>query len=133
MKIFYEPVNLNQWDMFRDVSEGHVETVLATSAMEIGDTIILHVGTQNREKESGAYAVGRIVDGPYIRRNHPEEYCNNKLSVNIRIEKVSYTSPYITHEEFTKFHKMYRRVSMIRPEYYGYVAKLLKDRCGYEI
>ena len=47
MKIFYEPVNVNQWNMFEKVRAiGHIEPFLATKAMEKGDIVLLHVGKQ---------------------------------------------------------------------------------------
>ena len=57
MQIFFEPVNLNHWNMFEKVSGvGHVEPFIATKAMEIGDMVLLYVGCQNKKYKSGVYA-----------------------------------------------------------------------------
>lgn len=42
---YFEPVNVNQWNMFEKVKNiGHVEPFLATASMNVGDTMLLHVG-----------------------------------------------------------------------------------------
>lgn len=62
MKIYYEPVNLKQWNMFEKVKHiGHIEPFLATKSIEVGDVILLHVGAQDKSYESGIYAVEEIV------------------------------------------------------------------------
>ena len=48
MNIYFEPVNVNQWNMFEKVKDiGHIEPFLATKSMQIGDIVVLHVGQQN--------------------------------------------------------------------------------------
>lgn len=123
---YFEPVNVNQWNIFEKVKKvGHVEPFLAVKAMEEGDTVLLHVGSQNKNYESGIYAIGTIVKAPYILENSPEDYCNNKLTVNVRIDKIAYGAPYITHEKSKKFIKQYRSVHQIKSEYYGLIEEMI--------
>ena len=124
---YFEPVNVNQWNMFEKVKNiGHIEPFLATASMNVGDTILLHVGSQNKNYESGIYAVGTIVKAPYILENSPQDYCNNKLTVNVRIDKINYSYPYITHEECKLFINQFRTAHRISEEHYS----LIKDRIG---
>lgn len=126
MNIFFEPVNINQWNMFKMVeSIGHVETFLATKAMNKGDMILLHVGSQNKNYKSGIYAIGEIIDDPFIYENHPEEYCNNKLSVSVRINKINFSHPYITHEDCKLFINQFRTVHKIEPIHYKQILSLI--------
>ena len=100
MNIYLEPVNVNQWNIFEKVKNiGHIEPFLATKSMEIGDLILLHVGQQNKKYESGIYAIGEIVNGPYILEDHPNDYCNNKNTVDVQITKINYANPYLSHYE----------------------------------
>ena len=49
MKIYFEPVNINQWNIFERVTgKGHIEPFLATKSMEEGDLVLLNVGRQNK-------------------------------------------------------------------------------------
>ena len=124
MNIFYEPVNVNQWNIFEKVNNvGHVEPFLATKAMTVGDILLLHVGQQNKNYKSGVYAIGKIVKGPYILRNHFEDYCNNKNTVDVEIIKINYTEPYISHEECKEFIKQFRTVHLIDEMYYNQILK----------
>ena len=94
MRIYLEPVNLRQWNLFDNVKDsGHVECFLATRDMQLGDIVILHVGKQDPAHESGVYAYGTVIYGPYILENHPAEYCNNKLTVDVRIDHIVYHHP----------------------------------------
>ena len=121
---YFEPVNVNQWNMFEKVKNiGHVEPCLATSSMNIGDTMLLHVGSQNKNYESGIYAVGTIVKVPYILENSPQDYCNNKLTVDVRIDKINYSSPYITHEECKAFINQFRTAHKISEEHYALIEE----------
>ena len=125
---FYEPVNVNQWNMFEKVKNiGHVEPFLATKAMAIGDVVLLHVGAQNKRYDSGVYAVGTIVDAPYILENSPEDYCNNKLTVNVRIDKINYSCPYISHQQCKEFINQFRTVHMISEEHYPLLESYLNE------
>ena len=127
MHVFYEPVNLNQWNMFEKVeSAGHIETFLATKEMQTGDLIALHVGSQNITKKSGIYAFGIIISEPYILTNHPDDYCNNKNSVDVRISVISYDDPIISHKEcaavinqFRSVHKLNDGASIIIMKVYN--------------
>ena len=125
--IFYEPVNLKQWNMFEKVSGvGHIEPFLATKAMKIGDIILLHVGAQDKQYESGVYAYGTVVKGPYILEDHPEDYCNGKNSVDVSIKKIVYGHPLISHEGFKKYNKQFRTVHKIDECWYDEIMDMLK-------
>ena len=121
MNYYFEPINLKQWNLFDKVKHiGHIEPFLATKKMEVGDIVLLHVGSQDRSKESGIYAYGTIVKGPYVLRDSPQDYCNNKNTVDIRIDRLD-TLPIFTHEECKGFIKQFRTVHQIKPEYYNFI------------
>lgn len=121
---YFEPVNVNQWNLFEKVKNtGHVESFLATASMSFGDTVLLHVGSQNINYDSGVYAVGTVVKAPYILENSPQDYCNNKLTVNVRIDKINYLYPYITHEECKAFINQFRTVHKISEEHYSLIEE----------
>ena len=127
MNIFYEPVNVNQWNIFEKVSGvGHVEPFLATKAMEEGDIVILHVGTQNKQYESGIYAYGTIIKGPYVLENHPEDYCNNKNTVDVRIDCICYGKPLIPHAQVKEFTRQFRTVHIIDSVHYKKILSLIR-------
>ena len=128
MNIFYEPVNLTQWNMFEAVkSVGHEEPFLATQAMEIGDCILLHVGQQDKRYRSGVYAIGEVISTPAILNNRPNDYCNNKLSVWVRIMRINYTEPYISHETCKEFVNQFRTVHKIETIHYAKIHNLLEQ------
>lgn len=113
MKYYFEPVNLIQWNMFKVVREiGHIEPFLAVKGMEIGDLVFLHVGQQDKKVESGVYAWGEVVREPYILRGSPQDYCNNKLTVDVKIVHITYNTPLLNHEQskevFTQFRGVHR-------------------------
>lgn len=111
MSVFFEPVNVNQWNIFEKVSAvGHIEPFLATKAMKCGDTILLHVGAQNKKYQSGIYAVGEVVRGPYILEDSPQDYCNNKNTVDVKIVKINYSVPYVSHEDCAGYIHQFRTV-----------------------
>lgn len=114
MRFYIEPVNLKQWNMFNNVKgPGHVEHFLATRDMELGDIVILHVGKQDPAHESGVYAYGTVIYGPYILENSPSEYCNLKRTVDVRIDRIDYDKPIITHEDCKRYTGQYRSVHAI--------------------
>ena len=124
--IFLEPVNLKQWDMFRKVGgPGHVEPFLATKAMNPGDLVLLHVGQQDSRYESGVYAYGSVIEGPFILKNHPDDYCNGKNTVMIQIDRIDYVRPIISHAACMKFSGQFRTVHMIDPEFEDLVRSYL--------
>ncbi len=126
---FFEPVNLKQWNMFEKVSGvGHVEPFLATQSMNYGDLVLLHVGKQDRRYESGIYAYGTIVEGPFILEDHPTDYCNHKNTVMIRFDKIVYNTPLISHDDCKAFIHQFRTVHRIDPEYCEMIGKLLQLR-----
>ena len=127
MNIFYEPVNLKQWPMFDVVkSIGHEEPFLATKSMNIGDIVLLHVGQQDKRYHSGVYAVGKVISPPAIIEDRPDDYCNHKLSVWVKIEKINYSEPYITHAECTEIINQFRTVHKIDEKHYPVIQKLLE-------
>ena len=126
MNIYFEPVNLNHWNMFEKVKNiGHVEPFLATKEMEVGDLVLFHVGQQNKKYESGIYAVGYVVEGPYILKGQPKDYCNNRNTVNIKISKITYSTPYITHEKCKSFIRQFRTVHKIDPIFYEQILDII--------
>ena len=129
MNIFYEPVNVDQWNLFEKVKQiGHIEPFLATKEMQIGDLMLLHVGQQNNRYKSGVYAIGVIVEGPFILKNHPEDYCNNKNSVNVKITDINYSTPYMTHEECKSFINQFRTAHKIEESHYSEILTKLNGK-----
>ena len=127
--IYFEPVNLKQWDMFSKVSGvGHVEPFLATKSMEYGDLVLLHVGQQDKRVKSGIYAFGTVVDGPFILHDYPDDYCNEKNTVMVRFDKIIYGNPLISHDECISFCHQFRTVHCIDPKYYSKIIEKLKLR-----
>lgn len=125
MNIYYEPVNLKQWNMFKEVKGiGHVEPFLATKEMEIGDIVLLHVGSQSKLYPSGIYAYGTIVHGPYILKDRPLDYCNNKNSVDVRIDYIS-ENYIVDHKKATDFITQFRTPHKIKEEFYDDIIFLL--------
>ena len=121
---YFEPVNLKQWNMFEKVSgPGHIEPFLATSSMQIGDTVLLHVGSQDKQYKSGVYAVGIVIHGPYILKDHPQDYCNGKNTVDVKITKIVYGHPMITFEEFKKYNRQFRTIHKINVEWYSEIKE----------
>lgn len=114
MRFYIEPVNLHQWNLFDKVEgPGHIECFLATRDMQLGDIVMLHVGKQDSAHESGIYAYGTVIYGPYILENRPSEYCNNKLTVDVKIDRIEYDKPLITHEQCKRYTGQYRSVHAI--------------------
>ena len=126
--IYLEPVNLKQWNMFVKVKgPGHLEPFLATKAMAPGDLVLLHVGQQDSRYESGIYAYGRVVEGPFILTDHPDDYCNGKNTVIVRFDRIEYDSPMISHEDCREFSGQFRTVHMIDPVYYDRIRAMLQE------
>lgn len=109
MNYFMEPINLEMWPMFEKITGvNHVECFLATSEMKKGDILFLHVGRQVMKYESGIYAVGEIVSNPYILHDSPDDYCNEKNTVDVRILKIDYKEPFVTHDECLEYINQFR-------------------------
>ena len=126
MKIYYEPINLLEWNMFKKISGiGHIEGLLATKSMECGDIILLHAGKQNRKYKSGIYSIGEIVTAPFIFNEQIDCHCYNRLTVNVKIIKMNYTTPIISYEEFQRFNKQFRTVHLIEEQYYDEIINLI--------
>ncbi|NLK23287.1 MAG: EVE domain-containing protein [Clostridiales bacterium] len=113
MQYYFEPVNLKQWNMFEKVKNvGHIEPFLAVKSMKIGDIVLLHVGKQDNNVESGVYAYGEVVKEPYILKDKPEDYCNNKNTVDVKIQYINYNEPILNSDKckliFTQFRRVYK-------------------------
>ena len=126
MSIYLKPVNLKQWDMFSNVkATGYVEPFLATKAMMIGDLVLLHVGQQDKRYESGVYAYDRVVEGPFILRDHPDDYYNGKNTVMVKFERIMYNKPIVDHEHCHEFSGQFRTVHLIDPAFYIQIMAML--------
>ena len=126
--IYIVPVNLKRWNMLEKVEgPGHVETFLATKSMVTSDLVLLHVGQQDSRYESGVYALGTIVDGPYVIEGRPDDYCNGKLSVMVRIDRISHSAPLISHDDCRTFTGQFRSVHRIDPRYNSQVEMMLGE------
>ena len=93
--------------------------------MEVGDLVLLHVGSQNKSYDSGIYAYGKIVKGPYILENSPSDYCNNKNTVDVRIDYICRGNPIISHQLAKEFINQFRTVHQIDEKHYKRVLSLL--------
>ena len=93
--------------------------------MSIGDVVLLHVGAQDRRYESGVYAFGKVVNGPYILRDHPQDYCIGKNTVDVEIVKIVRGKPLITHEECKQYIRQFRTVHRIDGIWYDEIQKKL--------
>ena len=89
--------------------------------MRPGDRVLLHVGKQNRKYENGIYAVGEIISEPYLLSGDEEDYCNNKNCVDVKIIKMDWHRPIITHEECKGFIRQFQSAHRIVPQYYGLI------------
>ena len=124
---YYEPVNLLTWDMFKSVSgKGHIESFYAVKSMQPGDIVLLHVGSQVKEYESGVYAVGKVIYGPYTNEIQPDGLLDNRLRVNLEITRIDYSAPIIPHEVCKEFIPQFRTVQQINPTYYPQIEEFLK-------
>lgn len=112
--------------MFEKVkSIGHIEPFLATKSMKIGDTLLLHVGTQNSLYESGVYAVATIISEPYILKNQPDDYCNEKLTIDAKITSIDYDTPLINSENCALIFAQKRTVHQIKGNYLNILSNIL--------
>ena len=102
-----------------------VEPFLATQSMNLGDIVLLHVGQQDKNYESGVYAYGTVIDGPFILTDHPDDYCNGKNTVMIKIERIEYSKPFISHDTCKEFSGQFRTVHRIDPCFYDQIMQLL--------
>lgn len=128
MNYYYEPVNINQWDLFEKVKKvGHVEPMLAVKGMKPGDVVLLHVGQQNKKRTSGIYAIGKILGEPYILRDSPQDYCNNKNTIDVEIVRIDFDEPLITHEDTKEFIAQFRTVHKIQEGKRTCVENALKE------
>ena len=94
--------------------------------MHIGDIVLFHVGQQDKNVPSGIYAVGKVQTDPYIKKNVPDERCNNRLAADVRIDSLSGAKPYITHEDCKKYIRQFRTVHQISDEWAAELMALLK-------
>lgn len=129
MRYFFEPVNSNEWNIFEKVKGiGHVEPFLAVKDMELGDLVFLHVGQQDKSKKSGVYAWGEIVKKPYTLRNSPQDYCNNKLTVDVKILYITYNEPLLNHEQSKKIFTQFRTVHKLNDNSISTLLSYIRDK-----
>lgn len=129
MKYYFESINLKRWNMFERVEKpGHEETFIATQSMRQGDVAVLYVGKQDPTVCSGIYALGSIVREPYLYLNHPEDVCNNKIVVDIRITRISYDKPIVDEDDCKRIFRQVRSVHVIPDD----KAELLAELLGYD-
>lgn len=125
INFFFEPINLNEWNMFKEIkSVGHEEYLLATKSMKVGDYILLHVGQQKSDVNSGVYAIAQIIENPAIYNGNEDEYCNGKLSVKTKIIKYS-NIPLLSHKDCENYITQYRSVHQINSLYNDELYNLL--------
>ncbi len=130
MNCYFQPVNLKHWNIFEKVKNiGHIEVFLATKEMQIGDIMLLHIGNQVKKYEAGVYAWGVIVTRPYVLKDKPQDYCNNRLSVDVKILGIDYEKPFIKTSEH-KIFKQYRTVHKLQDKTFKLVEELLPDNFG---
>ncbi len=126
MNIFFEPVNIIQWNSFeKDSGIGHVESFLAAESMQVGDLVLLYVGSQNKNHLSGIFSFGTIVKGPYISGDNPEDYCNEKITCEIRIDCICYDAPIISRSDAARFINQFRTVHIINEKYYDWILAII--------
>ena len=129
MKYYFEPININQWNLFNEVKGvGHIEFFLASKQMKIGDTLLIYVGKQSKSIESGVYAVGKIISDPLICQDEREKYCYGKQSVKVEILSINYNNPIINYQECKNFVSQYRTKHKINESYYNIIENKLKSK-----
>ena len=126
MNIFFEPVNVNQWDIFSEVKEiGHIEEFVATKSMSVGDIVLLYV-SHHTDKENGVYAFGIITKNPYVylgdKRN---SHCYNKLTVDVEIVRFDFNNPMIAFDDCKTIFKQFRSVHRVSDEKYDAILDKL--------
>lgn len=94
--------------------------------MKSGDFVVIHVGQQNKAIASGIYAYGTIITEPYMKKDALGEMCNNRLTVDVRIDSINYTRPYISHEACQKYIKQFRTAHKIDSAYFDEIMFLCK-------
>ena len=93
--IYYEPVNLKHWNMFKEVpGPGHVESFYGVKDMSLGDIVLLHVGSQDGRYESGIYAFGEVVGDPYL-DNDPKDMRYGKYRIDVKFNTIVRNKPLI--------------------------------------
>lgn len=127
MNLYFIPVDIRHWNMFEVVrTPGHIESFIATKAMTSGDLVVLHVGQQDKTVKSGIYAYGTVISEPYIKNDAPGERCNNRLTVDVRIDAISFTKPYISHDACQKYIKQFRTAHRIDSAWHDEIMSLCK-------
>jgi len=115
MNTYFEPINLNVWDMFSKVkSNEHIETFIATKEMNVEDFLLLYVESQKSEISSCVYAIARITTKVFIMKDSPDDYCNNRRTVRAHIYKISFNKPIIDNSICKQIFNQFRSVHRIR-------------------
>ena len=128
MNIYFEPVNLNVWNMLEKVKrEGHIEWFSALNSMQVGDLVLLYVGKQKKTYENGIYAIGTIVRGAYVLENNCADSDKGKTVVDVRIDKIDYLKPFITYEECKSFIAQFRTAHRIKEDYHNFILTIINN------
>ena len=126
VEIYFEPVNLKQWNMFEMVSGiGHIEAFLATKNMKVGDIVLLHVGKQVSTVRSGVYAYGFITEPPAIYLGNQEEQCYGNLAVMVRIARIERAVPLMNESECKEVFTQFRSVHRVNDIYFDRILKMI--------
>ena len=127
MNYYYEPVNLEQWNLFEKVkSVGHIEYFLATKEMKKGDYLLLNVGQQDKSTETGVYAIAEIIMEPSILEGFVGDYCNGKLAVKSKIIRMENSKPIIDKENSKKIFTQFRTVHKVHQDKKALIEELIQ-------
>lgn len=80
----------------------------------MGDILLLYVGSQKSGIKSGVYAIAKIVSKVYILRDNPDDYCNNRSTVEAEIIEISYKVPIVYNDKCKQIFKQFRSVHRIK-------------------
>lgn len=122
MDIYFEPINLNHWDMFTEVNGiGHIETFCATKSMKIGNIILLYVTRQQKPVKCGIYSFGIAVTEPYA------EPDGSGLVIDAEIVRISYNKPLIDEAVCKEVFAQVRSVHRVADKQYDSIVKMLNQ------
>ena len=124
--IYYEPVHLKHWNMFKEVpGPGHVESFYGVKDMSLGDIVLLHVGSQDGRYESGIYAFGEVVGDPYL-DNDPKDLRYGKYRIDVKFNTIVRNKPLMSHEQCKKYITQFRTVHKINEIWYDELMRAFK-------
>lgn len=112
--IYILPLRSKEMPLFEQIqTAGQVVQLPAARDMHLDDVVLLHLGNWHLSQESGIYAYGSVIYGPYILEGHPDHLCNNKNTVDVRVDRIEHDHPIITHEQCKRFTGRYRSIHAI--------------------